>query len=103
MKLAQTSSILGNTSPAITYPTKTFMGTFQIVWLNVIGSHALFVDRGEGGILVATAHNGFSLDSLVKRIGQNKRVKEQLDYIRTCGGTVAAEHFFLATEENSEK
>ena len=105
MKLAQTSSILGNTSPAILIPVETSLGKFQIKWIKAIGAHALFLDRGQGGFLVATKHNGFSLMALVKRVklGNWKDIKGQLDYIRDCGGTVAAEHFFLATEENSAK
>ena len=105
MKLAQTSSILGNTSPAILIPIKTPLGEFQIKWIKAINAHALFLDRGEGGIFVASHNNEHSLRALAERIlaGNQERIKSQLDFIRQCGGTVAAEHFFLATEENSEK
>ena len=98
MKLTTTRSILGNSSPEILVPVKTERGTFQIKWIEEIGSHALFLDRGEGFFLVATKHNGHSLRALVRRVEENKGadyIKEQLDYIRRCGGTVAAEHFFL--------
>ena len=96
MKFAKTSSILGNTSPAILIPVETLVGTFQIQWIEAIGAHALFLDRGEGGIFVASHNNGHSLHALVEFVlaGNQERIKSQLDYIRQCGGTVAAEHFF---------
>lgn len=94
---ATITSVLGNTSSGLLKPVETPVGTFQIEWVDAICSHALFLDRGMGGILVATMHNGFSLEALVKRVkeGIHEEIKEMLNYIRKCGGTAAAEHFFV--------
>ena len=92
------SSFLGNTSSETLKPVKTKVGEFQIRWIRELNTHVLLLDRGEGGFVVATKHNGYSLRALVRRIEENgsaEYIREQLNYIRECGGTVAAEHFFF--------
>lgn len=98
MNIYESTSILGNTSPEILKPIKTTVGEFQIKWIEELNTHILLLDRGEGGFVAATKHNGYSLRALVRRIEENgsaEYIREQLNYIRECGGTVAAEHFFF--------
>jgi hypothetical protein len=98
MNINKSASVLGNTSPEILNPAKTNLGLFQIKWIEELNTHVLLLDRGEGGFVVASKHNGHSLRALVNRIEKNgsaEYIREQLNYIRECGGTVAAEHFFL--------
>lgn len=96
MKITKANPILGNSSPEILKLVKTPLGEFQIKWIEELDSHALFLDRGEGGMFVASHNNGHSLFNLIERVqgGMEGRILAQLDYIRACGGTVAAEHFF---------
>ena len=96
MKINRANPILGNTSPAILIPIKTPLGDFQIKWIEELGAPALFLDRGEGGFFVASHNNGHSLFNLIERVqsGIEERALAQLEFIRQCGGTVAAEHFF---------
>jgi hypothetical protein len=97
MKINLANPILGNTSPDILKPIETSLGTFQIKWIEELDSHVLLLDRGAGGIFVASHNNGHSLFNLIERIqaGTAERVLAQLNFIRQCGGKVAAEHFFL--------
>jgi hypothetical protein len=99
MTINKSASILGNTSPEILKPVKTNLGLFQIKWIEELNTHVLLLDRGRGAgdILVATQYNGHSLHALAKCVlaGNQDRIASQLNYIRQCGGTVAAEHFFL--------
>ncbi len=97
MNINKSASILANSSDEILKPVKTNLGLFQIKWIEELNTHVLLLDRGDGDILVATKHNGHSLHALVERVfaGNVTGIKSQLNYIRQCGGTVAAEHFFL--------
>jgi len=97
MTINKSASILGNTSTEILKPVKTNLGLFQIKWIKELDTHVLLLDRGKGGIFVASHNNGYSLSELVERVlaGNQDRITSQLNYIRQCGGTVAAEHFFL--------
>ncbi len=98
MTINKSASVLGNTSPEILKPVQTNLGLFQIKWIEDLNTHVLLLDRDKGGFVVASKHNGHSLRALVRRIEENgsaEYIREQLNSIRECGGTVAAEHFFL--------
>lgn len=98
MDIYRGSSFLGNASNEWTNPIKTNRGLFQIRWIEDLNTHVLLLDRVDGDFVVATIHNGHSLRALVRRIEENgsaEYIREQLNYIRECGGTVAAEHFFF--------
>jgi len=90
----KTNSFLPN-SCAETYIRKSCdHGYFETRWIEEIDAHGLFYARNSGDfadkqILLATHHNGYSCDTLAKRMVSGNVIKslDQAKYIIDCGGT----------------
>ena len=94
IKITPASALLANSSPEVLRPMKGCGGTFQVIWIAEMDSHALlYQGAGDGSAYVlATHHNGHSCHVLAMRMARKETAKavRQAEFITECGGTSAA-------------
>lgn len=82
-------SILPSSDPFILSPMVLPFGTLQVRPIVELDTHGLFHAHDRGETLLATHPNGYSCRALAERMaaGDEKRVRDQAEYIQACGGT----------------